>query len=862
MKIFGSMRLRDLIRAVRACKTAAEEREVIAKESAALREDFRSEDGQFYRHRNVAKLMYIHMLGYPTHFGQMETLKLIAGAGFAEKRIGYLGLMILLDERQEVLMLVTNSIKLDLNHINPYIVGLALAALGNICSAEMARDLTPDVKRRELKGCPYERKKALLCMTRIIKKVPELLDEFMGVIVDLPSVPEGAVELALVTLMLQIVETDPSQVPKLRSKIPALCKMLRRLVQGGGSSSGLEISGVCNPFLQVKILRLLRHLGRGDSTASDQMSDILAQVASNVDASRNAGNAVLYECVQTIMGVESISGLRVLAINTLGRFLANRDNNMRYVALNTLAKVVVVDTQAVQRHRITIVECVKDADVSIRRRALELVYGLVNEGNIRMLARELLDYLAVSDADFKPDLTSKICTLIQRFAPDRRWQIDSLLQVMVQAGAHVKDEVCRSFIVLITNAPGLHAYSVRSLYRSLKANLATAESSLLCCGLWCIGEFGEMLLPTAGQPLIDKEPPLRCSEKEVVDLLTAILSRKHLDLSVREHALTAAMKLTARYPSEVSRLKTLLTKHNRSPALEVQSRSTEYTTMFKMDPAVRTQLLERMPALNESEYYRNLGVEMKPIGAGANAKPAVSTQIANDLLGDLDAPESSTAPTTSKANNDLEELLGGGPSVAPASAAASAAPAASQPQQTMDILDLLGDSEPAPAPAAPSAAPAQPAASGVSPLDLDLGLGPSLNPTPAPPSTSAHSQAQTFTAYQNSRGFSVQFACTKPKGLDNGLTEILATYHTSGPGPLTDFHFQAAVPKFIQLQLQPATGTALAPNSPAPVQQRISLNNTQHGAKGLAMRLRITYKDATGQAVTDQAEVGRFPPGF
>eukprot|EP00983_Pelagomonas_calceolata_P099471 1158458-Pelagomonas_calceolata.AAC.14 len=30
----------------------------------------------------------------------------------------------------------------------------------------------------------------------------------------------------------------------------------------------------------------------------------------------------------------------------------------------------------------------------------------------------------------------------------------------------------------------------------------------------------------------------------------------------------------------------------------------------------------------------------------------------------------------------------------------------------MDILDLLGDSEPAPAPAAPSAAPAQPAASG------------------------------------------------------------------------------------------------------------------------------------------------------
>ena len=72
------------------------------------------------------------------------------------------------------------------------------------------------------------------------------------------------------------------------------------------------------------MLRLLRVLGKGDADASDQMSDILAQVATNTEGARNAGNAILYECVQTIMGVESVGGLRTLAVNILGRFLANR----------------------------------------------------------------------------------------------------------------------------------------------------------------------------------------------------------------------------------------------------------------------------------------------------------------------------------------------------------------------------------------------------------------------------------------------------------------------------------------------------------------------------------------------------------
>lgn len=106
----GPMRLKDLIRSIRSAKTAADERAVIQKESAQIRTAFKEEQVQ-YRAVNVAKLLYIHMLGYPAHFGQIECLKLVVSPRFAHKRLGYLGVMLLLDENTEVLTLVTNALK-------------------------------------------------------------------------------------------------------------------------------------------------------------------------------------------------------------------------------------------------------------------------------------------------------------------------------------------------------------------------------------------------------------------------------------------------------------------------------------------------------------------------------------------------------------------------------------------------------------------------------------------------------------------------------------------------------------------------------------------------------------------------------
>ena len=63
------------------------------------------------RRNNVAKLLYLFTLGERTHFGQIECLKLLASPRFADKRLGHLATSLLLDENQEVLTLVTNSLK-------------------------------------------------------------------------------------------------------------------------------------------------------------------------------------------------------------------------------------------------------------------------------------------------------------------------------------------------------------------------------------------------------------------------------------------------------------------------------------------------------------------------------------------------------------------------------------------------------------------------------------------------------------------------------------------------------------------------------------------------------------------------------
>ncbi|KAJ3208582.1 clathrin associated protein complex large subunit [Dinochytrium kinnereticum] len=888
-------RLKDLIKSIRACKTAADERAVITRESAYIRTSFKEENNDL-RHINVAKLLYIHMLGYPAHFGQIECLKLVASPKFPDKRLGYLGIMLLLDENQEVLTLVTNCLKNDMNNSNMYVVGLALCTLGNISSPEMARDLCSEVEKLLGSSNTYIRKKACaaLCALRVIKKVPDLIENFQNRAKGLLNERNHGVLLTGITLLIEMCKLDPQITNEMRQHaVPILVRHLKNLVTAGFSPEH-DVSGITDPFLQVKILRLLRILGKGNTEASEAMNDVLAQVATNTEASKNVGNAILYETVLTIMETESDTSLRVLGINILGRFLQNRDNNIRYVALTTLTKTsqstTSADSSALQRHRSTVLDCLRDPDISIRRRALDLSFFLINPQNIRILTRELLSFLEVAEGDIRSSVASRICDFAGRYRPNKRWEVDTVTRVLRVAGAYVDQSTVNHFVKLVTTSPTeLQQYTVRKLYNIVKieGDRALAQEGLVQAMAWCVGEFGDILVSSSASSLgaLDEEegagessgeyqvPP---SEAEVVIQFDTVLRGPFATSFVKEYMITALTKLSSRFKGEstVSQIKQIVAKYRTHQLVEIQSRAVEFGALSELDRDTRFALLERMPVLESAvaeEAIKGSGQALASPDAsskGERSKPAPAANIldfGDDLAGLSINPSSSD--TGGKAN-DIYNLVFGDAN--PASASKASAPKGGD-----NIMDLLGGlgigSGPTPSVVPTTKAPASAA---------DL-LGDLFGSTPAPsskpamdplgdllgggaPKTSPSFGAGSFgglgspisaatpKAYQcySKMGLTVTLMATKEMG--GSVIGVVANFESSGPA-FSGLAFQVAVPKTLKLQMLPASGTSVSTSTP--VTQSLKIENPSKVP--IKLRLKLGFQ-VNGQSVEEVVDFSSF----
>jgi AP-1 complex subunit gamma-1 len=736
-------------------------------------------------------------------------MKLTASPHFPEKRIGYLGMMLLLTEDADVLMLATNALKNDMNSNNKFVAGLALCAIGNLATADMSRDLAPEVDKHLKSNLSYLRKKACLAMARCLAKCPDMVEDFVDRIVTLLKDKSHGVLITVVQLMTQVLMIDyrnaeeegedPFETDCRKSflrLVPTLVKMLRNLL-GSGYSPDHDIGGISDPNLQVQLLTMLRLLGSNNEEASEQMNDVLAQVATNTDTSKNAGNAILYECVQTIMGVESDDGLRVLAVNILGRFLLNRDNNIRYVALNTLARCIVEQKHAgrdideveggssamatLQRHRTTVVDCLKDPDVSIRQRALELIYHLVNETNVKSLTAELLNYLVLCPREHRRDICTRVLKVVDRFSPDERWRVDTLITTLTIAGRESARDVQSATIVYISRATSdIHSFATHKLLKAIRDDDGS-QHGLLAVGIWCIGEYGDKLLEQytyeaqvggSGDPndMTSNGAPtsitfMGLDPMSVVNTVEQVTKHHSCPEQVKQRALTAYVKLSERFADKgdaaaLEKLRKLLKVHEKSRSLELQLRSCEYKALMNAAKGISGSAA----AASDDIFGVSNGGGGGSVSAGVAtaAKEALARMPVVDIkilqkrlseFGEMDdngprAPRSVPAVAAAAKTGgdllDLNDIFGGAAAPAPTqNGQASAAPASSGDAGKSD-LDLLSDifsvqasTAAAPAPAAggfdmfggPSvqtaAAPAP-----VNPMDL-FGAPPASAPAPA-----------------------------------------------------------------------------------------------------------------------------------
>ncbi|KAJ1992855.1 clathrin associated protein complex large subunit [Coemansia spiralis] len=893
-------RLKDLIRAVRVCKTAADERNVIRRESAAIRTSFKENNSQDARYVNVQKLLYIYLLGFPVQFGQLECLKLAASPRFSDKRVGYLGITLFLDEKQEILTLLTNSLKNDMNNSDDYIVGLALSTLSNVASTEVANDLMDEVERLLDSSRSYIRKKAALAAVRVVRRDPELATPFLQRARALLSDKHHGVQLAAVALITELCNHSQEALDEGRKLVPILVRQLRALLSSDSPSAEYEVASFSDPFLQVAILRLMRVVARGSQEAADELNDVLTHVATRTDWFKNVGAAIIYECAVTALAIPSEQPLRVLAINLLGKFLAYTDNNVRYVALATLSAAVITEAPSVQRHRATVVQCMRDSDISIRRRALDLSFALINAQNVKPMVTDILRVLPIADLEFKSSMVYRLSAAITLFGDAIEWRIERMLRVLSVGGNYVNTRDLFKFIRLIASEAdeSLQRRATRNCFALLERDVS--QDKMVLAGVWLIGEYADLLVASStkaststendnkiekesstgldeddldilgalGKPIqkespvdedglrqgnipaaidIDEELPEAIAEPaDIVRLLTAILNSSIVSTANKHVTLTALVKLSGRFanqPSILSSIRQTLSNHKHSMDCETQQRATEFDKLLSNElDSVRTGVVERMPApeyadVPYEEYVLNpTAMRMKALTI--IKRPAIQPA---DLIGDEAA------------------------SAANAEAAAQKAAEANKQSVMSDLLNLMDEApatstvstlSPSPSTTSPVAqqAPLQ-SANTLADLLGGASISPPTNVSPAAETTAAFSSADFGKEYEvyNSNGIRITLTPSKkPKA--PAVVELLATFYNEGEVAISELNFLVAVPKSQKLQILPPSGQHVSAGSSVTQHIKIANPSKTH----LRLRMKLSFM-ADGQNNESMFDYSGFP---
>jgi len=603
------------IKRIRACTSPQQEQKEVENELAKIRSYFANKSLSTYDRKKCAwKLVYISVLGYEIDMGHGEVLLLINSNAFSEKIAGYMAMTLLFDEQiLEKHDYILNVIRKDLQGGNELHQSMALCAITNFAARAFAEKFSTIIAKiafGETGNTYYVQKRALLCLTTFLKKNPSIYQEqwstFYRSLFSHLSI--GVLMAACAYFSVCGEKFGPEHLLPIADVIVGL---LSKLVDTPMAfAMDYRYHDVMCPWLQVKLLKILQILPAPVKESTlNAVNTLLNNIVTRVEISssvykNNAEHSILFEAINVISHYGKAASIKVknnvLAI--LNKYISVREPNIRYLALEALSKMEnsPETCKLVMDKKDNILISLRDRDLSIRRRALDVLFTLCCKESANAIVADLLDYLKEKDIHLKDELVLKIALLAENFGTDLSWYIDVIMKILELAGNSVADYVWIRISQIVTgfeneseNSTELQRYATQKVFNAL--NTANSSEPLIKLGAYLLGEYGGLMNDNSAKNM----------QKQF-----ELLKRHYLSCSQigRCMILSAFTKFVTKMPEMKESVQEFIEAAQTHWDLDTQQRANEYLAMMNSEKfkEKKDEIIEKLPPYPEQFLYNNV----------------------------------------------------------------------------------------------------------------------------------------------------------------------------------------------------------------------------------------------------------------
>ncbi|EDV47163.1 AP-3 complex subunit delta isoform X1 [Drosophila erecta] len=477
--------LTDLVRGIRNNKD--NEAKYISTCIEEIKQELR-QDNISVKCNAVAKLTYIQMLGYDISWAGFNIIEVMSSSRFTCKRIGYLAASQCFHPDSELLMLTTNMIRKDLNSQNQYDAGVALSGLSCFISPDLSRDLANDIMTLMGSTKPYLRMKAVLMMYKVFLRYPEALRPAFPKLKEKLEDPDPGVQSAAVNVICELARKNPKNYLPLA---PIFFKLMTTST---------------NNWMLIKIIKLFGALTPLEPRLGKKLIEPLTNLIHSTSAM-----SLLYECINTVIavlisissGMPNHSASIQLCVQKLRILIEDSDQNLKYLGLLAMSKILKTHPKSVQAHKDLILACLDDKDESIRLRALDLLYGMVSKKNLMEIVKRLLGHMERAEGSaYRDELLYKVIEICAQssylYVTNFEWYLTVLVElIQLEAGSRHGRLIAEQLLDVAIRVPVVRQFAVNEMTNLLDTFTVSAQSNsmyeVLYAAAWIVGEFaGEL----------------------------------------------------------------------------------------------------------------------------------------------------------------------------------------------------------------------------------------------------------------------------------------------------------------------------------------------------------------------------------